>query len=58
MIHLPTTKNSKNEKILAVQEIRILQFSLIPIEIHQISICYTLLFLLKIISCYALQMKD
>ena len=56
MIHLPTPK--KNEKILAVHEIRILQFSLIPIEIHHISICYTLLFLLKIISCYVLQMKD
>ena len=58
MNHLPTPKNLKNEQILAVREIRVLQFSLFPIDIHYTSICYTFLFLLKIISCYALQMGE
>ena len=43
MNHLPTPKNSENEKILAVHEIRILQFWLIPIDVLHISICYTFL---------------
>ena len=57
MNHLPTLKNLKNEQFLAVHEIRILQFSLIPIDIHH-RFATPFCFPLKIISCYALQKKD
>ena len=40
----PIAKNSKNKRILAVHVIRILQFSLIPIDGRHILSCYTFLF--------------